>query len=88
MFSVQFVSKNTLLATLPLSSAVSFYLGRSQNDIIGNGTNPPPPPTTTTTTIQPRVLTIQMKTTFENIEVKRENAGNPYQNEFQFFSQI
>ena len=37
MFSLQFVSLNTLIATFQLSSAASLNLGQSQNGVLGNG---------------------------------------------------
>ena len=39
MFSMQSVGKNRLTATFQLSSAASLNLGRSQNDVLGNGLN-------------------------------------------------
>ena len=37
MFSMQSVSRNPFIATFQFSSAASLNLGRSQNDVLGNG---------------------------------------------------
>ena len=37
MFSMQFVSLNSLIATFQLSSAASLNLGRSRSGVLGNG---------------------------------------------------
>ena len=39
MFSMQFVSKNPLIATFQLSSAASLNFGRFQIGVLGNGLN-------------------------------------------------